>query len=144
LKPWRRTTWMYRVEYFSVKDNSWVKSSYHRNLEHAEVNMEVLVQGGKKARIIHNGKIIAKGGKWIRQRNRGPMNKHTMRNEIAEGRQEIMDLCGLTSWRGVLKRKKKKAGFKSLFRTNPGNGKPVIIIEEYNNYRIEYNKLKSQ
>lgn len=52
---------IYRVEYFSVTDNSWVKSSTHRNEEYALVNMEVLILGGKTARVIHNGRIIAKG-----------------------------------------------------------------------------------
>ena len=54
---------MYRVEYFSIKDNSWVKSSTHRNEEHAIINMDVLVQVGKSARVIHEGRIIAKGEK---------------------------------------------------------------------------------
>lgn len=54
---------MYRVEYFDLKDNTWCKSSTHRNEEHAIINMEVLIQGGKKARVIHEGKIIAKGEK---------------------------------------------------------------------------------
>jgi hypothetical protein len=53
---------MYRVEYFSIKDNSWVKSSTHRNEDSATVNMEVLAQT-KKARVIHEGRIILKGGK---------------------------------------------------------------------------------
>ena len=53
---------MYRVEYFSVEYNCWMKSSTHRNEVSAVVNMEVLAQT-KKARVIHEGKIIAKGGK---------------------------------------------------------------------------------
>jgi hypothetical protein len=51
---------MYQVEYFSIKDNSWVKSSTHLNEEYAIINMDVLCQRGTAARIIHNGKIIAK------------------------------------------------------------------------------------
>ena len=54
---------MYRVECFSQDLNCWTKSSLHKNEENAIINMEVLVQGGKKARVIHNGKIIAKGEK---------------------------------------------------------------------------------
>jgi hypothetical protein len=49
---------MYKVEYWSNKDNYWIKSSMHRNEVSAIVNWEVLVQGGKIARIIHEGKII--------------------------------------------------------------------------------------
>lgn len=70
------------------------------------------------------------------------MNKHTIRNEIAEGRTEIMDLCGLTSWRGVLRRKEKKPGFRSLFHTNPVNDRPFIIVREYYEYLMEYNRIK--
>lgn len=54
---------MYRVEYFSQELNCWIKSSLHKNEDSATVNMEVLIQGGKKARVIHNGRIIAKGEK---------------------------------------------------------------------------------
>ena len=49
---------MYKVEYWSDEDNFWIKSSMHRNEVSAMVNWEVLVQGGKIARIIHEGKII--------------------------------------------------------------------------------------
>jgi hypothetical protein len=49
---------MYKVEYWSNEDNYWIKSSMHRNEVSAIVNWEVLVQGGKIARIIHEGKII--------------------------------------------------------------------------------------
>lgn len=49
---------MYKVEYWSDADNYWIKSSMHRNEVSAIVNWEVLVQGGKIARIIHEGKII--------------------------------------------------------------------------------------
>ena len=58
-----KTSPVYRVERFSITDNSWVKSSTHRNEEIAIVNMEVLIQGGKAARVIHKGRIIAKGEK---------------------------------------------------------------------------------
>lgn len=49
---------MYKVEYFSIENNCWVRSSMHRNEMSAVANWEVLVQGGKVARIIHEGKII--------------------------------------------------------------------------------------
>lgn len=53
---------MYRVEYFNTELNCWVKSSTHKNEDSATVNMEVLAQT-KKARVIHEGRIILKGGK---------------------------------------------------------------------------------
>lgn len=49
---------MYKVEYWSDEDNFWIKSSMHKNEVSAVVNWEVLVHGGKTARIIHEGKII--------------------------------------------------------------------------------------
>lgn len=49
---------MYKVEYFSIEDNCWVSSSMHRNEMSAVANYEVLVQGGKTARVIYEGKII--------------------------------------------------------------------------------------
>jgi len=72
----------------------------------------------------------------------GVVTKNWFKDEIAEGRTEIMALCGLTSWRGVLLRKHNKLGFRSLFRTNPVNDKPFIIVREYYEYIMEYNKLK--
>lgn len=71
------------------------------------------------------------------------MTKDDIRQAIAEGRDEILTLCRLTSWRGILLRKKNKPGFKSLFHVNPVNDRPYIVVEEYYNYLIEYNKLKN-
>ena len=68
------------------------------------------------------------------------MTKNWYQEEMAEGREEILELCRLTTWRGVLRRKKKKAGFRSLFHTNPVNGRPFIIVREYFDYIMEYNK----
>ena len=59
---------------------------------------------------------------------------------IAEGHKEILDLCKLSSWRSIMDRKSKKPGFKSLFRRNPSNGKPYIVIEEYRRYIEGYNE----
>lgn len=50
---------MYKVEFWSDEDNGWIQSSFHRNLDHAQINVQVLLQGGKpRARIITHGKII--------------------------------------------------------------------------------------
>jgi hypothetical protein len=53
----------YRVEYFDIADNTWQMSSTHRNKDYAVVNMAVLIQGGKAARVICDGKIVAEGEK---------------------------------------------------------------------------------
>jgi hypothetical protein len=47
----------YRVEYLN-DHGDWIKKSWHRNKEHAVIVAQVCEQSGKKARIIHEGKII--------------------------------------------------------------------------------------
>lgn len=36
----------------------WIKSSTHNNEEYAQVNADVLAQGGHPARVLRQGKII--------------------------------------------------------------------------------------
>ena len=59
---------------------------------------------------------------------------------IAEGHKEILALCKLSSWRSIRNRKKRKPGFAALFKRNPSNGKPYLIVSEYIKYLEEYNK----
>lgn len=68
------------------------------------------------------------------------MTKNWVSDEIAEGHTEIMSLCKVTSWRSIMHRREKKPGFEALFKRNPSNGKPFIIVSEYFNYLNAYNK----
>jgi hypothetical protein len=48
----------YIVEVFDVDFNDWIKASHHKNQEYADANLEVHEKCGRKARIVHAGKII--------------------------------------------------------------------------------------
>ena len=51
---------MHIIEYF---DETWIRHSYHNNLEFAEINGEVLFKSrGCQVRMIKDGKIIAHWG----------------------------------------------------------------------------------
>ena len=49
---------MYRLDVF--EDNEWVGISWHKNIEHAEINMEVYTKSKNcDGRVIKDGKIVA-------------------------------------------------------------------------------------
>lgn len=48
---------MFKVEVLTTQGD-WVKKSFHKNLDHAEIVCEVCAESGTDARIISEGKII--------------------------------------------------------------------------------------
>lgn len=60
--------------------------------------------------------------------------------EIAEGRKEICKLMRC-SWRTIQRKRLSNPVFRRLFMENPSNGKPSVIIGEYNEFAIEYNRI---
>lgn len=58
--------------------------------------------------------------------------------EIAIGRKEIMKALHISSWRTII-RKKKRTGFARLIRKEPISGKPMLIWSEYIAYIRAYN-----
>jgi hypothetical protein len=61
--------------------------------------------------------------------------------EIAIGRKEITSLMRC-SWRTIQRNKRADKGFRDLFRENPLNTKPFILIREYHEWLIEWNNIK--
>ena len=55
---WRRNM-NYKVEIFDEAENDWIVRSWHKNKDHAEIQVEVALLRHPAARIIYEGKIIS-------------------------------------------------------------------------------------
>lgn len=64
--------------------------------------------------------------------------------DIAIGRQEILDVLHVSSWRTIQKWKRHDEGFREILREHPINKKPFVVIKEATTWMIEYDKLKKQ